>query len=100
MTNAEETTADSDGLRGWRRWASTALIAAFSVGMLAIWLVPGDTAGAENRTPLPWPQVSAASATETATYRGFDAALRDRLGAQATVSAALADLSVDRKSVV
>ena len=94
MTRTEEATAEPDDLQGWRRWASTGLIAAFSLGMLAVWLVPGDTAGAENRTPLPWPQVSAASAGDTATYRGFDAALRDRLGAQAAVSEALGDLSV------
>ena len=94
MTNADETTPESLDLQGWRRWGSTGLIAAFSVGMMALWLVPGDTAGAENRAPLPWPTITAESAADTATYQGFDAALRDRLGAQATVSEALGDLSV------
>ena len=94
MTNADETTPETLDLQGWRRWASTGLIAAFSIGMLAIWLVPGDTAGAENRARLPWPAITAASVADTATYQGFDAALRDRLGAQATVSEALGDLSV------
>ncbi|WP_166788030.1 alginate O-acetyltransferase AlgX-related protein [Cryobacterium adonitolivorans] len=94
MSNADETATDTDDSRDWHRWASTALIGAFSVGLLAIWLVPGDTAGAENRTRLPWPTVTAASAGDAATYRGIDAALRDRLGAQATVSEALGDLSV------
>lgn len=96
MINAEEVepTPESADLQGWRRWASTGLIAAFSVGMLGIWLVPGDTAGAENRAPLPWPVITAESAADTDTFLGFDAALRDRLGAQATVSEALGDLSV------
>ncbi|WP_181397342.1 alginate O-acetyltransferase AlgX-related protein [Cryobacterium arcticum] len=81
-------------IRGWRRWGLTALISGFSVALLAVWLVPGNTAGAENRTLLPWPVLSAASAGDAATYRGIEAALRDRLGAQAAVSEALGDLTV------
>ena len=92
MSHAYPTATEST--RGWRRWASPALIATFSVGLLAIWLVPGNTADAENRTPLPWPEITAANADDAATYRAVDAALRDRLGAQASVSDALGDVSV------
>lgn len=60
----------------------------------------GDLAGAgrycrgREPHPLPWTAITAASAAETATYQAFDAALRDRLGAQATVTEALGDLFV------
>jgi hypothetical protein len=94
VTIADETSTEFDNARGWRRWASTALICAFSVGLLCIWLVPGDTAAAENRLPRAWPAITGASSTDTATYRRVDAALRDRLGAQVSVSDALGDLSV------
>ena len=94
MTNTDKTTTANDSLQGWRRWGSTALIAAFSIGLLAIWLVPGNTAAAENRLPRAWPEFTTASAADAATYRRADAALRDRLGAQVPVSDALGALSV------
>jgi hypothetical protein len=94
VTQLDETTSETDGVQGWRRWASTALIGAFSVGMLAVWLVPGNTAAAENRLPRAWPEFTATSSVDTVTYRRVDAALRDRLGAQVPVSDALGALSV------
>jgi hypothetical protein len=94
VTQLDETTTETDGVQGWRRWASTALIGAFSIGMLAIWLVPGNTAAAENRLPRAWPQFTATSTVDTVTYRRVDAALRDRLGAQVPVSDALGALLV------
>lgn len=94
MTDTDLSPADCTEPRGWQRWALTALIAVFCVGLLAIWLVPGNTAGAQNREPMAFPALSADALAETSTYRGIDAALRDRLGAQAAVSESLGDLSV------
>ena len=94
MTHDDTAPSVSADDRGWRRWASTALIGAFGLGLLAVWLIPGNTAEAQNRARLPWPALTAGAAVDTATYRQFDAALRDRMGAQAAASEALGDLSV------
>ena len=94
MTIPNKTTLGTDGPRRWHRWALTTLVAAFSIGLLSIWLVPGNTPEAENRLPLAWPVFDPSSSIDTTTYRELDAALRDRLGAQAAVSDAIGDLSV------
>jgi hypothetical protein len=87
--------ADDPGtLSGWRRWALSALIGAFSVGLLAIWLIPGDTAGAQNRESVAFPTLTPEGLADRATFEGIDAALRDRLGAQVSVSAALGQMTV------
>jgi hypothetical protein len=94
VTKSNVTTDQTDDLRGWRRWASTGIIGALSVGLLAVWLIPGNAADAQNREILPFPSFSPTSAADPATYHRVDAALRDRIGAQVAVSEALGSISV------
>ena len=93
MSN-DDTSGGSDTPRGWHRWALSALIGVFSVALLAIWLIPGDAPGAQNRDPLDFPTLSPEALVDKATFQEIDAALRDRVGAQVGVSAALGDVSV------
>jgi hypothetical protein len=88
------TPGSNDTLRGWHRWALSGLIGAFSLGLLAIWLIPGDAPGAQNRDPLDFPTLSPEALVDKATFQEIDAALRDRVGAQVGVSAALGEVSV------
>ncbi|TFC59910.1 hypothetical protein [Cryobacterium sp. TMB1-7] len=95
MTTDNITPDDDPGtLNGWRRWALGAIIGTFSLGLLAIWLIPGDTAGAQNRESVAFPSLTPEGLTDRATFEGIDAALRDRLGAQVSVSAALGQMTV------
>ncbi|WP_130176098.1 hypothetical protein [Cryobacterium sp. SO1] len=94
MINDDTSPGDHDTLRGWHRWALSALIGVFSLGLLAIWLVPGDAPGAQNRDPLDFPTLSPEAMVDKATYQEIDVALRDRVGAQVGVSAALGEVSV------
>lgn len=95
MLTESLTPSDDPGtLNGWRRWSLSVLIGVFSVGLLAIWLIPGDTAGAQNREPVAFPALTPAVLAERATFDSIDAALRDRLGAQVSVSAALGQVAV------
>ena len=94
MSNDDTSPGDNDTRRGWHRWALSALIGVFSVGLLAIWLIPGDAPGAQNRDPLDFPTLSPEALVDKATFQEMDAALRDRVGAQVGVSAALGDVSV------
>lgn len=95
MTN-ENLNPDGDPgtLSGWRRSALGVLTGVFSLGLLAIWLIPGDTAGAQNREPVAFPALTIDRLADATAFEGIDAALRDRLGVQAPVSAALGEMTV------
>lgn len=77
------------------QWAVTGLITLFCLGLLTVWLIPGNTAAAQNREPAPFPGITASSISDAATYRGIDAALRDRLGAQLPVARVVGHAAVD-----
>lgn len=89
----KNTTDQPIATRELPRWASTALITMFSAGLLGVWLIPGNAAGAQNREPVPYPSYSVSTAVDEATYKGIDAALRDRIGAQVMVSEAVGNMS-------
>lgn len=91
----DTTPGTSETLSGWRRWALTTTIGVFSAGLLAIWLIPGDPADAQNRDPIGFPTLSFAALTDKNTFHSIDAAVRDRIGAQVAVSTAIGDISVN-----
>lgn len=94
MTSEHMNSTEKDVTQGWRQWASTALIGTFSVGLLAVWLIPGNAAEAQNREMIAYPALSIANAADPETYRVIDSALRDRIGAQVAVSDTIGSLSV------
>ena len=78
------------GLQAGSLW----IVGLFSAALLATWVMPGDAAGAQNRELVAFPAVTTSTFADAATYRGFDAAFRDRIGAQVGVALAVGDLSV------
>lgn len=74
---------------------AAAIISALSIGLLAIWLVPGDPAKSQNRAAAEFPTLTASSLVHESTFRAIDAALRDRVGAQVPVVEAFGTASVD-----
>jgi hypothetical protein len=75
-------------------WFARGLLGVFCVGLLAVWVIPGNAADAQNREPVAYPVVTASSVSEELTFRQVDAAIRDRIGAQVVVANALANASV------